>query len=660
MRIWLAVGVAACVAVAAPGAGAMPRLLGTAQQTSAADVTPAISAPADVIVSEGDLSVNLTVTLSAQAASPVAVTYSTHDSSATAFADTCTYDYIGKGGTLTFAAGEVSKTVKVDLIDCANAEPFESFTFGLSGATGAPIARTSTRVSIVDNDNVVPSPRLFVRDAVVDEMDGTAHVSVLMGGPGGEASVNAVTVDYATSNGTATASDYGGRNGQLTFDAGHTVATVDITIDDDAETEPAEQFTLTLSNPTGGATIADGTAVIVIGASDASSSALPSVLAPRDVVIGEGDGFVDLAVILAAPGLSTATVRFGTGDDTATSFAATCTYDYLGANGTLTFAPGETTKVVRVEILDCPPTNPPEGFESFSLDLALPSGTPTVTIASATTRVSIIDNDTLAATPKLLVRDAVVDEKEGAARISVFLGGPTGQVSAGTVTVHYATNAHSATSGSDYTAVDGTLSFAPGQTVKTVVVPISDDDVSESAEDFLLTLSSPSGATLGDGTAVVVIGANDGDGSLLPAISVPADTYVGERDGFVDLVVSLSSRSPNPVSVTFATHDVTAISFAATCTYDYMARGGRITFAAGETTKVVRVEILDCPVPETLLQSFTLDLSSPSGGTIARASTEVTIVDNDFAPSLTNIAVAPGNPTTSTGARCRSRRPAPT
>ena len=53
-------------------------------------------------------------------------------------------------------------------------EGLEAFTFALSAAVNGAIARASGRISIVDNDTVVATPRLFVRDAVVDEKDGTA------------------------------------------------------------------------------------------------------------------------------------------------------------------------------------------------------------------------------------------------------------------------------------------------------------------------------------------------------------------------------------------------------------------------------------------------------------------------------------------------------
>src|SRR2546430_4728406 len=71
------------------------------------------------------------------------------------------------------------------------------------------ITRASSRVSIVDNDTVDATPKLFVRDTIVDEKDGTALVSVLLGGTGGQASNSTVTVDYATADGSATAgTDY--------------------------------------------------------------------------------------------------------------------------------------------------------------------------------------------------------------------------------------------------------------------------------------------------------------------------------------------------------------------------------------------------------------------------------------------------------------------
>ncbi len=79
------------------------------------------------------------------------------------------------------------------------------------------------------------------------------------------------------------------------------------------------------------------------------------------------------------------------------------------------------------------------------------------------------------------------------------------QASSGTVTVDYATSNGTATAGDDYTTVSGTLTFQPGQTQKTVSVPIIDDTVEDDGETMTLTLSNASGAGISDSRAVGTI-----------------------------------------------------------------------------------------------------------------------------------------------------------
>ena len=78
-----------------------------------------------------------------------------------------------------------------------------------------------------------------------------------------------------------------------------------------------------------------------------------------------------------------------------------------------------------------------------------------------------------------------------------------------TVTVDYATSDDTATAGEDYTATSGTLTFAAGETEKTVSVPVLDDGRDEGEETLTFTLSNPSGATIADGEAVGTIANSD-------------------------------------------------------------------------------------------------------------------------------------------------------
>ena len=104
--------------------------------------------------------------------------------------------------------------------------------------------------------------------------------------------------------------------------------------------------------------------------------------------------------------------------------------------------------------------------------------------------------------PGLAVADAEVEE---AANASLAFAVTLSRAPSSTVTVDYATSDGTATAGSDYTATSGTLTFAAGETAKTVPVPVLDDDHDEGSETLTLTLSNPSGAYLADGSATGTI-----------------------------------------------------------------------------------------------------------------------------------------------------------
>ena len=87
-----------------------------------------------------------------------------------------------------------------------------------------------------------------------------------------------------------------------------------------------------------------------------------------------------------------------------------------------------------------------------------------------------------------------VAEVEEAANATLAFAVTLSRAPSGTVTVDYATSDGTATAGSDYTATNGTLSFAAGETEKTVSVPVLDDAHDEGSETLTLTLSNPSGA----------------------------------------------------------------------------------------------------------------------------------------------------------------------
>jgi hypothetical protein len=118
---------------------------------------------------------------------------------------------------------------------------------------------------------------------------------------------------------------------------------------------------------------------------------------------------------------------------------------------------------------------------------------------------------------------------------------------------------------------------------------------------------------------------------VLPSLSI-ADASVAEGNSATrDLAfaVTLSAAATGPVTVAYATADGSA-----TAASDYAAANGTLTFAAGETTKVIHVAVTGDTAPEPD-ETLKVTLSSPSGATIDRATATGTILNDDSAPLLT-------------------------
>jgi len=197
-----------------------------------------------------------------------------------------------------------------------------------------------------------------------------------------------------------------------------------------------------------------------------------------------------------------------------------------------------------------------------------------------------------------------------------------GSLTVGADSVHFASANGSATAGSDYTTVDQTVSFAAGETSKTVTVPIIDDSVVESSETVLLSLSSPSsGATLGSpSSATLTIVDND------RAFAFSSAGYsVNEGDGTAQITINRAGLTSGSDSVQFATANGTA-----TAGSDYKAVSKTVSFAAGVTHATVSVAIINNAIHEPN-ETVRLSLSGPSAGAKlgTPSSATLTIRDDD-------------------------------
>jgi len=555
-----------------------------------------------VVADESSDFVDIVVRLDAAAPSVVTVTYDSSNSTAGG------NDYVYPGGTLTFQPGETSKTVRVQLRPDPAVEPPEVFFFTLRSATGAAIATPATPITLIDNDTVVATPRLFVDDLHVDEKQGVAQFIVRLGRDLGESSNTAVSVRYTTRDLSATAGqDYAATSGLLTFEPGQSVKTVSVPLLDDGLAEGAERFELVLGEAVN-ASIAQGTALAQIALSDGVGSSQPRIsVAP--LTVGESNGFIDLPVRLHAPSTLPVTVSYDSSNSTAGG------NDHVYPGGTLIFQPGETLKTVRVQLRDDTGAEPPELF-FFTLRNAV-----NATIETPAVPVTVVDNDTVVETPRLFVDDVHVDEKQGTAQFVVRLGRDLGEAANGVVTVAYTTRDGTALAGQDYAARSGTLSFQPGEVTKTITVDLIDDGLAEPTERFGLVLAAPVNAALGDAHAAAQIALSDGPGGSQPRVEVSPVT-VSEGDRFVDLPVRLHAPTTLPVTVSYDSANSTAGG------NDYVYPGGTLVFQPGETLKSVRVQLRDDIVSEGT-EVFSFVLRNATNATIPQPSVAVTILDND-------------------------------
>ena len=222
-------------------------------------------------------------------------------------------------------------------------------------------------------------------------------------------------------------------------------------------------------------------------------------------------------------------------------------------------------------------------------------------------------------------------EGDGTATIQVDLGG----VSAVTVTIDYVTSNGTATSGSDYTATNGTLTFAPGDTSQTFDVSITDDASVEDSETVTLTLSNPSNASLsGTNPATLTITDND-----VPSVSFASATYnIPEGDpSATTIYINLSEAGNSTITVNYATSDGSA-----TAGSDYTAASGTLTFNVGETQRTItNLPVIDDTTVECGNETVNLTLSNPNNATLGATSTTViTIVENDGTPPTASTSAA--------------------
>ncbi|HEV7401270.1 MAG TPA: Calx-beta domain-containing protein, partial [Chthoniobacteraceae bacterium] len=664
-----------------------------------------------VSTSEGGVA-SFGIQLSRLSESPVVITY--HTSDGADHTATAGLDYVSATNATKTLDGVSSDAIQVTVNTDTHVENAEKFMLTLDSAKvndmaldpGAKLSATATIAAD-------PLPKL-----VFVQLDSTTHlplpakngdVSVIESTPGATGArtadflvklayldangnvdnnhvfdlteADAITVDYATANGTAiggadaTSGDYISKTGTLTFDKTTTNVTdpqtVSVAINPDNVSESSETFTLKLSNVHGSATIGDDTAVGTIADSNITLTVNP-------ISVSEGNQGTSTAVftIVAAKAIPAGydlVVDYTTKDGTALSVVGP-NQDYQSlVPGQLTFLSGTTFKTLSVPIIG---DTVIEGNETFQLQLSnahlVPAGSAagttgtTVGFAGADVDGNIhgtgtILNDDGHAISASITAD-VATQAEGAAGTKANFTVHLSQAYASPITVNYTVAKTDPVTG---IVANTTASFDIPAFTQNAALPIDyvNDDAVGHDQTVTVTLTS--------------LVSTDKTATLVPLVSgKTAKTTVLEDDFYVQILdksvaegaagtnvllkfpVQLVDVSGNlinhtldhAVSVSFSTIDGTGATGATSTgsAADFLARTATVTIAAGLKEATADVTIRG-DVNVGADETFTVQLGTPTGGKLLTTpidhSKAVGTIQNDdgaTAPTVTLVPLAPG------------------
>lgn len=235
--------------------------------------------PTSYTVNENVGNATLTIKRTGGTVGAVALSYATSDITASDGSD-----YFGtSSGFVNFADGVDTATINIPIINDSEADDLPVETFGVSldifSGDYATIGSAGTATVGINDDDTQGALSFSSSNYSVSEATGTVTLTVQrLGGTGG-----AVSANYATSAGTAGTSDFTSASGVVSFAAGQSTAQITIPITNDSTIEAAEYFTVSLSNPAGGATLGTPSSATVTITND--DTQLPTGLLINEVFI---------------------------------------------------------------------------------------------------------------------------------------------------------------------------------------------------------------------------------------------------------------------------------------------------------------------------------------------------------------------------------------
>ncbi len=341
--------------------------------------------------------------------------------------------------------------------------------------------------------------------------------------------------------------------------------------------------------------------------------------------VEENVGTVRVTVSLSAASTTPVSIPF------TLSGTAASPGDYTSTASPLTIPAGQTSADITITVVN---DSIEEGDETIIVILGTPTGANLGTAKTQT--ITIKANDTVVVTPptvSISTANQSVAENGGARTVTLTLS----KAATTAVTIPFAVSGN-ATSGDDFTISASPVTIAAGATTGTITITPKTDSITEPNETVVITLGSPTGATLGSATthtltitdATVVTPTN-------PVVTISGNPASTDEGGSFTVTVSFSKASTSAVTVPFT------VSGSATSPSDFTIGVSSVTIPAGATSATFQIVTIDDTIDEADQETVIVTLGTPTGGADlgdARSFTAI-IIDNDGVPTIGSRVISP-------------------
>ena len=506
---------------------------------------------------------------------------------------------------VTFAPGSTNVALTIPIFNNSLAEENTTVGLALTNAVNTLLyAPSNATLTIVDTATSPGFLSFAATNYTAYESAGLVDLTVLRtNGTSGS-----VSFSYTTTPGTALPGvNYTAASGTVTLANGQTSGIIPITLPQNSLVQPPVTFSVSISNPTGGAELITPTNTTVSVISD--NFGVDFLNATNYVSETNTDAYI--AVQRIGNGTAPFNVSYAT-----VNGSALAGVNYRASGGTLSFGSGQTVETIQVPLLNNNDTS------NLMFSLVLSNATGGAQISLPTNSVVVLQPSQ--AGLSFTASTNSVSKNQDSILIAVVCSNPSIEPVPATnvapMTVKFTTANGTATAGIDYVATNGVLYFTNGLATNYFAVPILNNSLVEGNVNFSVNLSSPTapGKLVSPSTEVVTI-LDDNAG-----LSFSSPTYsVAKTNGAIAITVLRTGDTNTTSTINFATANGTAVAG-----QDYIATNGTFTFTNGQTSESFTVTVIGSTTVQPD-KTVLLQLTDPVNGyLVAPSASTLTIYDN--------------------------------